>query len=575
MRPSDLTQPQRERLIAEFNDHPSFCRESLRVRDRIGNLVPFECWPSQMTLAKAISAQRRMGKPVRVRILKTRRSGFTLGSCSHILKEIAFWSGRRAMIIADRYDPAALEAFSYCRTFAEGYKPFTRYGASIRMKPIRAADMALFRDGDAPDSPMLSVYSADRGEIRGGGRHWALFDEVAFWRAPAETIRAAGTMVPDLPETGIIEQSTANGEGDEWHKRCLMAMDPATAEGWQFLFFGWLEDVNNCLAFDDKDDALELQRTMDEEEEQLQAMHGATLEQLHWRRWKIRTSFNGRVEDFHQEYPTTAEEAFLSSGRPALDHKALMRMPVSNGTAGELQVIEEFPRRKIRWVARAHGALTIWRKPEPGHQYVIGADPSKGKDVSEEQRGADPDFSVGFVIDQHTGEQVAMLRQRLRPVPFAEYLALLAEVYNWAFLVPEANDAGFIDAILRQNYPLAMIYNRRRDPTDRRSAQPEEIGFETTNVTRPWLVSALDDAVREMAITIRSPIALQEFRTFVIKPNGKAEHQTGCHDDCVIAAALACIGLRYAPKKRIVTVEREVDRRPMVPYGQPRRDDDD
>ena len=90
----------------------------------------------------------------------------------------------------------------------------------------------------------------------------------------------------------------------------------------------------------------------------------------------------------------------------------------------------------------------------------------------------------------------------------------------------------------------------------------------------PWLVSALDDAMRELSIRIRSPIAQQECRTFVIKPDGKAEHQTGCHDDCVIALALAVIGLRYAPRKRRA-VSGDSIQRPVMVYGQRKRNDDD
>jgi hypothetical protein len=186
-------------------------------------------------------------------------------------------------------------------------------------------------------------------------------------------------------------------------------------------------------------------------------------------------------------------------------------------------------------------------------------------------------YSVGFVIDQSTGEQVAQLRERIRPVEFAEYLALVGRYYNWAFLVPEANDAGFIDGIVRIGYPLEQIYSRQRDPTDRRPGRMQDLGFETTTLTREWLVSAADDAIRTMDITIRSSITLQECRTFVIKPNGKKEHQAGCHDDCVFAMALAAIGIRYAPKKAYETARQPIRRfrRRIILPGQTRPDDDD
>lgn len=509
---------------------------------------------------------------MRVLVLKTRRSGFTVGSCSHIFRETAFFPGRKAMVIADKYRPAALEAYDYLEQFRDSYQPFGMFpGAKIKLPATRASGVPETMEWE--NGSMAEVFSADRGEIRGGGRHWALFDEIAFWRAAQITVRSAINMVPDLPESGVIAQSTANGQGDEFWDMVQRARDPATAAGWLFVFFGWLEDLNNKLKFEHLSDEVNLQRTFDREEHDLHEMQGATLEQLHWRRRKISTAFNGRVDDFHQEYPTTPEEAFLTTGRPALTISTLVRMPVwADPLRGDLQEIEEYPKKKLKFLPSERGTLVLGKKPDASRAYVIGADPSEGKDVSEAGRGTDPDYSVAMVLDLETGEQVAMLRERLRPVPFAEYLALIGRLFNYAFLVPEANNSGFIDALLRTGYPIERIYNKRRDPTDRRSTQPQEIGFETTGTTRPWLISALDDGLREMAIIIRSPIAQQEIRTFVIKPTGKMEHQTGCHDDCVMAAALAAIGMRFAPRKMHRQVSDQM--KAYGTYGKVKADDD-
>ena len=117
MRPDELTPVQRAEQLAAFQDHARFCRESLRVRERIGSVVALEQWPSQAKLTAAIEAQRRRGKPVRKVILKTRRSGFTLGACSQMYHDIPFFPGRRGLVIADHYDPAGLEAFDYLVQF--------------------------------------------------------------------------------------------------------------------------------------------------------------------------------------------------------------------------------------------------------------------------------------------------------------------------------------------------------------------------------------------------------------------------------------------------------------------------
>ncbi len=302
------------------------------------------------------------------------------------------------------------------------------------------------------------------------------------------------------------------------------------------------------------------------------------MEQLAWRRKTIAIECRGDEKLFDQEYPTTEEDAFLASGRPVFDHVALGRMPISEGQSGELEEAQNGPRRETQFMVGDRGALSIWQRPKPGRLYVIGADPSKGIDVSSDTRGNNPDFSAAFVIDQDTGDQVALLRARIRPGMFAEYLALLGRWYNFAYLVPEANDAGFIDALVRTQYPIESIYHRQRDPTDKRPPTMDEIGFMTTTLTRSWLVTAADEAIRTMGIAIRSPICASECRTFVIKPNGKAEHQDNCHDDTVIAMALAAIGLRTAPKREMAFINREQNqygRRIGKVGDRLNRDDDD
>lgn len=547
IKPEDLTYEQREDLIRDFDDHAIFCRESLSLRDRGGSIVPLELEPSQIKLHKAIERQRAQGKPVRLVILKTRRSGFTVGGTSEMFHDVPFFGGRKGLIVADNFKPAGDEAFDYLLQYQRRYKPFTRHSARMKLP-------ALIKDTQHElqwaNGSGVEVMSADTGHIRGGGRHHTLCDEVAFWRDPALTLLGVLNMIPFLPETTVIIQSTANGIGGEFYEYCQRAMDPANDGGYEFLFFGWLEHPLFVRQFQNVVERAKFAQTLDREELDLHQLHGATLEQLYWRRWKISTDMGNSVEAFHQEYPTTPEEAFLASGRPVFDHKALMRMKTVPGQSGELeQLEEEGPVKRIVFKPNNSGALTIWKRPLAGRRYVGGGDPSKGIDVSVRKKGEDPDFSVGFFIDADTGEQVAMLRARIRPIVFAEYFALVGKWYNYAFLVPEANDAGFIDALVRTKYPLASIYQRQRDPTDKRPAQIEEIGFETNALTRSWLIAAGEDAIRNQTITIVSPIALQECIRFVIKPDGKKEHQAGSHDDTVLAMCFTEIGRRSIPKR--------------------------
>ncbi len=575
MEDQNLTREQWADILVAFRDHPQFCRECLSIRDRIGDTVPLELEAGQLALHGAIEKQRKQGKPVRLVVLKTRRSYFTAGACAEIFHDVAFWPGRRATIIADHYKPAGLEAFDYLVQYTMSYRPFERHGHAMDLSNVikprnlqspvsEGSDLQLLLENGSS----FDVLSAEGGDVgRGGGRHWLLGDEVAFWRAATITLTAILNMIPDLPETGVILQSTANGVGGEFYDLCQKAMDPANEGGWAFLFFGWLDHAPYTMQLT-QTEAVKLQASLDAEEKILASMHNATLGQLAWRRRTIAVSCRGDVELFHQEYPTTPEEAFLSSGRPVFDHKELARHPVIKGASGELEIVEQAGgmQRRMLFVSREEdrGSLTVWKKPERGRLYTIGADPSKGVDVSTAKRGENPDFSVAFVADTLTGEQVALYRARTRPGAFGETLAILARYYNWAFVCPEANDAGFIDAFVKMEYPLELIYNRERDPTDKRSLRIQEIGFETTSLSRSWLIGAGEQAIRDMTIQIHSSVVISECQTFVIKPNGKKEHQDDRHDDCVIALCLTEIGRRQAPRLPPAATQA----RPSAPFVQ-------
>lgn len=566
-----LTETQRAELVHDFGDHPQFCRECLSIRNRIGAQVPLELETGQLKLNQAIERHRNKRRPVRLVVLKTRRSYFTAGACAEIFHEVAFWPGRRATIIANNYKPAGLEAFDYLIQYAMSYRPFVRHSVGIDLANVvkprnlqspcpEGSDLQLLLENGSS----FDVLSAEGGDVgRGGGRHWLLGDEVAFWRNATVTLTAILNMIPDMPETGVILQSTANGVGGEFYDLCQKAMDPANEGGWEFLFFGWLEHPPYSMELT-LEEKLKLQDALDGEERILVDIHNATLEQLAWRRRTIRVYCRGDVDLFHQEFPTTAEEAFLASGRPVFDHKDLARHPVRPGTSGELEVIEQGPTRRLVFVPREEdrGTLTIWRRPEKGVLYCGGADPSKGVDVSTAKRGENPDFSVAGICETLTGEWVALYRARTRPGAFGEYLALLGRWYNWAFLNPEANDAGFIDAFVNTGYPLELIYNRERDPTDKRTLRIQEIGFLTTQQSRSWLIGAAEDAIRNMTVQIHSSVVISECQTFVVKPNGKKEHQDDRHDDCVIVTGLMEIARRAAP--RIPPASTQA--RPRTPY---------
>jgi hypothetical protein len=102
------------------------------------------------------------------------------------------------------------------------------------------------------------------------------------------------------------------------------------------------------------------------------------------------------------------------------------------------------------------------------------------------------------------------------------------------------------------------------------------LGWSTSGASRPQLISYLDDAIREHSIAVRDPITQGELLTFVYWPDGKPRAQKRCHDDTVIALALAWIVILRMPRPRPPDIERGARAVPRIakyggPYPEPDR----
>ena len=543
---------QAELIYEAFHDHSLFCRESLSIADKQGRVVPFIQQPAQIKLHKAIQKQRALKQPVRIIYLKPRRVMVSAGVASEMFHEIPFRSGQHGMVVAHNLK-AARQIWNYHRDFHRLYKPFRGLIElpRIHRKPGMRGAME-WENGSGIEIETANNLDAGRAfSIR-----YLQLSEYAYYRNARKLTGGLLSAVPDDPDTMIVKESTANGVGDPFHQDCLAAMDPASGSGWLFVFFAWFEHPEYVIHFPSLEEKARFQDTLSREEVLLQQQHSLTLEQVAWRRWAIKNKCEGSVEMFHQEYPSTAEEAFLYSGRPRFDHKQLAKMPIITGApAGELVERTNGPRAVQVFEPLERGPLVIYKRPSPNRLYVCGIDVCEGIDVGDGTIGGqDPDWSVANFFDRDTGEQVAKLRARLEPDPFAEYVYAVQRWYNWAFLVPEANGPGlaFIEALLRYGCPPSLIYHRRPDPDERfagerASTKLQLLGWKENSTTRVQLISRLDARIRELSIILHDPNTVAEHYSFIIRSGGRAEHQDNCHDDEVFSVALAGVGLDHPP----------------------------
>lgn len=577
---SALSKPQLETLYRGFLDHGHWCAECLTIPDKRGVVVPFIPTPAQTRLFDAIKRQRDRGRPVRIVYLKPRRVHVSAAAATHLFHNVPFISNQHAFIVS-YVKRSAQEIFDYIAHFQDHYQPYKGLIGKLPEVVSRNEDTGI-KWANGSYIEIATAKNVDTGRSY-SLRHLQL-DEFAFWPNASKIMTALLPSVPKDPDTSVLIVSTANGVGGPFYEYWQRACDPQEHSEWLPLFFAWWEQPEYRMPLDVP--APEFQRSLSRnhpsfgDELAERQKYGLDLEQLAWRRWMITNECEGVLDKFRQEYPGEPTEAFISSGRPRFDSLALSRMPVvTDVVTGEVAIETVGTRDRVVFRARqdGHGPLTVYRRPDPQGEYVLGADPSEGRDVKSGEPGnSDPDYSVACVVDRRTGEQVAKYRARTQPAAFGEQVFALGKLYNWAYLVPEAKGAGLgtIEKLLELQYPLDRIFRRRPAADVQGGSLLQFYGYETSSVSRPQLISALDAAILDGSLIVRDVNTLQELRTFVVKPDGKAEHAEECHDDEVLALALAVIGLRTYPRTKPPLAEPV---RPLVrKYGRRRyaREDD-
>lgn len=183
--------------------------------------------------------------------------------------------------------------------------------------------------------------------------------------------------------------------------------------------------------------------------------------------------------------------------------------------------------------------FAVYKKPVHGKNYIIGADVG---------RGDGSDYSTIQVIDADELEQVAEYQGKIPPDLFATIIKQAAIAYNMAYVVIECNSFGYATSLALKNqlqYDPNRIYHSKTlkklvnhhygISIDENGEIP---GFQTTQTTRPLVISSLGAYMREGKIILHSSKLINEFDTFIY--NGiKPEHAVGYHDDLIFALGIA------------------------------------
>ncbi|MEG1942716.1 MAG: PBSX family phage terminase large subunit [Angelakisella sp.] len=181
----------------------------------------------------------------------------------------------------------------------------------------------------------------------------------------------------------------------------------------------------------------------------------------------------------------------------------------------------------IKWISADDGYIKIYADPKEGAPYVLGGDTA----------GDGSDSFTGQVLDNITGQQVAVFKNQFDEDLYAKQIYCLGLHYNNALVGIESNFSSYpIKELERLGY--THQYVREREDTYTHGIV-KAFGFKTTQTTRPVILAALVQVVRDDIALINDVDTLTEMQTFVRNEKGRPEAQSGAHDDLIMGLAIA------------------------------------
>lgn len=345
--------------------------------------------------------------------------------------------------------------------------------------------------------------------------------ELSRW--PNEETLMVGLMQA-VPMSGrIIIETTANGVGDYFHS--LWKKSNTQERSFTPHFLPWFDDPKYSLPVFGEFIATE-------EEQELANTYKLNNEQLNWRRWKIH-ELADNMDAFNEQFPSNPEEAFIVSGNPiwppTLLKKYLRRCEPAKWTGNIIGAYEVF------FEENEKGYLKVWKKPTPGHTYVIGGDVAEGIEVPVDgPKSERRDYSCAVVMDRNTAEIVAVWHGHIDGDQFGRQLEALGRWYNFAFIGIERNFQGLAPLMTLRDLNYPRIYYRERigqqgDPLT------AEMGWKTTRETRPMMIDEFSKWLREERLSIYDTEILGEMMSFVRYPDGQGRSASNAFDDRVMA----------------------------------------
>ena len=485
------------------SDFELFAKEQIRIitKNASQGFVPFIFNTAQVEINKQLEAQLAKTGKVRAIVLKARQQGISTYCAARVFWKTYFTPYTRSVVMA--HDSATSDAlFNMSRNIIDNMEEPPTLQKSNAKEILFEHNKSGYR-----------LYTAGAKEAgRGTTPTIAHLSEVAIWQFDEQILAGLFQGISQENETEVILESTANGASGEFFRLFQGAINGDNE--YVPIFLPWYITPEYRR---EAPEGFELT----EEEEDLVENYSLDNDQLYWRRLKIAESGEKK---FIQEYPASAEEAFLVTGNSVFDQEIVQMYEVKAP-----DYTRAFDYESSYFEDNKSGHLEMWKAPKFEDRFIIGADVSLG---------VGQDYSTAVILNKER-EVCALFRDNyIDPSVFGDILFYLGRYFNNALLAVESNSLGIatLNRLKQMNYVNLYYQTKAATLLNDEGSKP---GFRTTISTKPMIIGNLKRAIEEHDIEIHSDIIVSELRTYVSAENGSTNALAGNYDDTVMALAIA------------------------------------
>ncbi len=532
---------------------------------------------AQQVLLYELEKMRLAGVPIRIVLLKARQWGG-----STLVQMYMFWIQQIHRVnwhlaVCAQDDGAARNISEMYRRASTSYPEAI---AEIQYKPYAGSSKNIINIERGGIIGVGSINNPD--QFRSFNYPMIHVSEPGVWEDTPK--RTAGQLVASLrstvskePMTLVILESTAKGVGTFFHNEWLSAEKEESA--YKAVFIPWFKIEMYKLPITDYSRFIDGMNEYD----WFCWERGATLEGINW--YNIhKTGENYDDWQMYNEFPTTAEEAFVASGQryfaPKLTINARKNVtkPKFRGTIHPTDCKNKADIKQSHFVGTPRGPLEVWKMPKPlvrvkgvlhhcVNRYCIFGDIGGVSD------GAD--FSSLTVIDRywmHLGgwpELAADWHGHLDQDLFAWVAAQLGHLYDNALLALETNSlrkeksAGdhFLTILDNIKDHYDNIFIRNQMDSTQKDWLPK-YGFHTNQGSKDMILSTLRAGLRDDQFIERQGSACDEYEWFERKKDGSLGAIDGKNDDKVITRAGSYwLAMKYMPPVKLIPYVTPEERR--------------